>query len=136
MLLSATKTVYLVGAAAGPTTRRISAPTAASAMPIQNFCVSVPTTNTPGTCGVSASVTPAAATNGPVARYTTRRSARSAHHPASKQPAPAIAALPKPVTSTIVPVDTPHSLATPDQLPRLSQSERPPVRPLLGPLAI
>src|SRR5215472_16246913 len=115
MLLSAAKTVYLVAAAERPITLRISALNAASAMPIQNFCVSVPTTNTPGTCGVSASVTPAAATNAPVARYTTRRSALSAHHPANRQPVPAIAALPKPVTSTIVPADTPHSRATPDQ---------------------
>src|SRR5215831_16225128 len=114
MLLSAAKTVYLVAAAERPITLRISALNAASAMPIQNFCVSVPTTNTLGTCGVSASVTPAAATNAPVARYTTRRSARPAHHPASKQPAPAIAALPKPVTSTIVLADTPHSRATAD----------------------
>src|SRR5215471_10676444 len=111
----AAKTVYLVAAAERPITLKISALNAASDIPRNSFCVSVPTTNTPGTCGVSASAMPVVATNAPVARYTTRWSPWSAHQPASKQPAPAIAALPKPVTSTIVPAVTPHSRATPDQ---------------------
>jgi hypothetical protein len=67
------------------------------------------------TCGAIASTALAPATRAPVARYTRRRSALSAYQPATRQPAHAIAALAKPVTSITVLVDAPHSFATADQ---------------------